>query len=81
MLATIVDEIERPAYLLGDTISAADILWGKAHNWGMTFKLVPESEPIVRYVERTTQRRAALKVAEMDAELAAEHERANTACG
>ncbi len=81
MLATIVQEIERQPYLLGDTISAADILWGNALKWGMMFKLVPESEPIVRYVELTTQRPAALKVAEMDAKLAAEHERANAASG
>lgn len=81
MLATIVQEIERQPYLLGDTISAADILWGNALKWGMMFKLVPESEPIVRYVELTTQRPTALKVAEMDAKLAAEHERANAASG
>ena len=81
MLATIVAEIERQPYLLGDTISAADILWGTALNWGMMFKLVPESEPIVRYVNRITQRPAAHKVAEMDAKLAAEHERANAASG
>lgn len=81
MLATIVDEIKRQPYLLGNTISAADILWGNALNWGTMFKLVPESEPIIRYVERTTQRPAALKVAEMDAKLAAEHERANAASG
>ena len=79
MLATIVDEMKRKPYLLGDTISAADILWGNALNWGMMFKLVLKSEPIVRYVERITQRPAALKVAEMDAKLAAEHERANAA--
>ena len=81
MLATIVDEMKRKPYLLGDTISAADILWGNALNWGMMFKLVLKSEPIVRYVERITQRPAALKVAEMDAKLASEHERANAASG
>lgn len=79
MLHAIVDEIERQPYLLGDAISAADILWGNALNWGMMFKLVPDSEPIVRYVERITQRPAALKVAEMDATLAAEHAKANAA--
>lgn len=79
MLATIVDEIERQPYLLGDNISAADILWGNALNWGMMFQLVPESEAILRYVERVIQRPAALKVAEMDAKLAVEHQRANAA--
>ena len=79
MLATIVNEIELQPYLLGDTISAVDILWGNALNWGMMFKLVPESDPILHYVERITQRPAALKVAEMDVKLAVEHGRANAA--
>ncbi len=79
MLATIVNQIERQPSLLGDTISAADILWANALNWGMMFKLVPEREPIVRYVARITQRPAAMKVAKMDERLAAEHEKANAA--
>lgn len=47
----------------------------------LTAALLPEGEPIMRYIERSTRRPAALKVVEMDARLAAEHERANAASG
>jgi glutathione S-transferase len=62
--------------LLGDKISAADILWGNALNWGVMFKLVPEAKAVIDYVARIVQRPAAIKVTSMDAELAAEHQKA-----
>jgi glutathione S-transferase len=40
------------------------------------FKLVPEDKAIADYVARIVQRPAANKVASMDAELAAEHQKA-----
>jgi len=76
MLETIVSEIRDQPYLLGDKISAADILWGNALNWGVMFKLVPEDKAIAAYVARITQRPAAVKVTSMDSELAAEHQKA-----
>jgi glutathione S-transferase len=71
VLSTLVAELENKPYLLGDTISAADILWGLALNWGTLFKLLPDSPVISGYVARITQRPAFLKVAALDAELAA----------
>jgi glutathione S-transferase len=76
MLSTVVSQFEQHPYLLGDTITAADILWGIALQWGMMFKLVPESQAILRYVRRITERPAALAVSARDAKLAAEHEKA-----
>jgi glutathione S-transferase len=76
MLETIVGQIRERPYLLGDTISAADILWGNALNWGVMFKLVPEEKAVIDYVARIVQRPAAIKVTSMDAELAAEHQKA-----
>jgi glutathione S-transferase len=76
MLETIVSQIRDQPYLLGDTISAADILWGNALNWGVMFKLVPEEKAVIDYVARIVQRPAAIKVTSMDAELAAEHQKA-----
>ena len=76
MLETIVTQVRDKPYLLGDRISAADILWGNALRWGMMFKLVPEEQAVLDYVARITGRPAAAKVAAMDAELAAEHEKA-----
>jgi glutathione S-transferase len=76
MLETVVHQIRGQPYLLGDTISAADILWGNALNWGLMFKLVPEEKAVTDYVTRIVQRPAAIKVTSMDAELAAEHQKA-----
>jgi glutathione S-transferase len=71
VLASVLAQLEKGPYLLGDTISAADILWGLALNWGTLFKLLPESTVISDYVARITQRPAFLKAAAVDAELAA----------
>jgi glutathione S-transferase len=76
MLEAIVSQIRDKPYLLGEKISAADILWGTALNWGVLFKLVPEDKAIADYVARITQRPAAIKVASMDSGLAAEHQKA-----
>jgi glutathione S-transferase len=76
VLNTVFGAIKAGPYLLGERISAADILWGTALNWGMAFKLVPEDSDILAYVARVTGRPSAVKVAEMDKALAAEHARA-----
>ena len=73
VLKTITDEITDKPFLLGDHISAADILWGSALGWGTSFGLVPATPPITDYVARVTQRPAALKVAQADVERGAEH--------
>ncbi len=75
MLATIVERFADSPYLLGANFSAADILWGMALLWGTMFKIIPESPEIARYVARVTARTSFAKVAAMDAEWAAEHER------
>lgn len=76
MLETIVCQIRNKPYLLGDRLSAADILWGSALHWGMMFKIVPQQPVIEEYSARITGRPAAARVAALDAELAAEHEKA-----
>ena len=76
VLATIMSELGSKPYLLGDRISAADLLWGHALRWGSLFGLLPQSSVISDYVARVTERPAALKVADMDAGLAARHEAA-----
>ncbi len=76
MLDTVVAAVTDTPYLLGERITAADILWGQALNWGLMFKMIPESKPITDYVARIAQRPAAIKVTELDAELAAEHAQA-----
>src|SRR4051812_18736750 len=41
MLKTLVDQLARGPYLLGERFSAADILWGTGLAWTTAFKLVP----------------------------------------
>jgi glutathione S-transferase len=60
-------------YLLGERMTAADVLWGTALNWTMRFGLVPKTNAFVGYVERMTARPAFKRVTAEDAELAAQH--------
>ncbi|MBC3919069.1 glutathione S-transferase family protein [Undibacterium sp. CY18W] len=76
MLNTVTAQLAKGPYLLGEQLSAADILWGNALNWGTMFKLVPETPIIMEYVQRITSRPSFVKVGAMDAAWAAEHERA-----
>ena len=76
LLGTVTDRLAASPYLLGGTLSAADILWGGALQWTMMFGLVPETPVIKDYVHRMTDRPSFAKVAAMDARLAAEHDAA-----
>jgi glutathione S-transferase len=71
MLKTLVDQLEKGPYLLGDTFSAADVLWGTALNWTTLFKLVPDLPVIRAYIDRVLARPAIQRAAAMDAELLA----------
>jgi len=71
MLKTLTDQLERGPYLLGETFSAADVLWGTALNWTTMFKLVPELPVIRAYIDRVTSRPALQRAAASDAALAA----------
>jgi glutathione S-transferase len=73
VMDTLFAQLRAAPYLLGDILSAADILWGHALSWGMQFGMVEKDPAAVGYVARITQRPAALKAAEMDARLAAVH--------
>jgi glutathione S-transferase len=76
MLGTVVARLADAPYLLGNALSAADILWGLALRWGTMFKIVPEHPVIMAYVARITGRPSFAKVAAMDVKWAAEHEAA-----
>ena len=71
MLKTLTDQLQHGPYLLGDTFSAADVLWGTALNWTTRFKLVPELPVIRAYIDRVVSRPAMQRAAALDAELAA----------
>jgi glutathione S-transferase len=71
MLATLVEQLAKGPYILGENFSAADVLWGRALAWITAFKLIPEVPEITAYLNRTNARPAVAKVQEQDAELAA----------
>ncbi|HEX3575498.1 MAG TPA: glutathione S-transferase family protein [Rhodopila sp.] len=73
MMATLTSQLQTGPYLLGSTFTAADVLWGTALKWTTIFGLIPPSPVISAYVERISTRPAALRVAEKDAALAAQH--------
>jgi glutathione S-transferase len=76
MFKTVTDQLAKGPYLLGERMTAADVLWGTALTWTTAFKLVPELPVIMNYIKRLNARPAATKVKEADAKLAAEHEAA-----
>jgi glutathione S-transferase len=73
MLGALEAQLAKGPYLFGDKITAADILWGIAFNWTMTFGIVPKKDVFVRYAERITSRPAYQRVTAEDAEMAAVH--------
>jgi glutathione S-transferase len=75
-LKTVTDQLGKGPYLLGERMSAADVLWGTALTWITMFKLVPELPVIKDYIGRLGARPAVAKVKALDAALAAEHEAA-----
>lgn len=76
MLGVIEAQLAQGPYLLGDTLSAADVLWGVALGWGLAFDLVPQRPVLVEYAARIGERAAFKRVNDRDAELAAAHEAA-----
>ncbi|ASJ70685.1 glutathione S-transferase family protein [Granulosicoccus antarcticus] len=74
MLATLETALADGPWFLGERMSVADILWGIALNWTMTFKLIPERPVFREYADRVTARAAFIKVAADDERLAAAHQ-------
>ncbi len=78
MLAAVTDRLAAEPYLLGPSPSAADILWGNALTWGTMFGLVPKTPFVEAYVTRVMRRPAALRTAEIDAQLVAGQDQKRT---
>jgi len=71
MLKTLVDQLGKGPYLLGDAPTAADVLWGTALGWTTRFRLVPEMPVIRAYIDRMEARPAAARARAKDTALAA----------
>jgi len=72
MFNTLVAQLERGSYMLGERFTALDVLWGCALNWMLMFKLVPELPVLRAYVDRVMSRPAMKRAAALDEALAAE---------
>jgi glutathione S-transferase len=69
MLQTLTDQLARGSYLLGEKMTAADVLWGTALRWTTGFELVPKLPVIVDYIERVSAQPAFARAAALDAPL------------
>lgn len=74
-------QVEAGPWILGERMTAADILWGTALGWVTSFKLMPETPAIANYVARIAARPASIRVREADAALAAEQAAATRSSG
>lgn len=81
MLGALRAQLEKGPYLLGEQMTAADILWGIALRLTMMFGLVPKDDVFTRYSERITSRPAFQRVSAEDAAMAAQHAAAAAARG
>jgi glutathione S-transferase len=73
VMAAVNGQLRAGPFFLGEQFSVADVLWGSALRWTTMFGIVPETPEINAYIERTTNRPAAVRVRERDAALAAQH--------
>ncbi len=76
MLATLLGQLRKGQYILGERFSAADVLWGTALTWTTAFNLVPALPEVTDYIGRWNSRPSVARVKAKDAELAAQHESA-----
>lgn len=68
---TVADQLARGPYILGERLSAADILWASALTWMTMYKLVPENAAVAAYIKRMGDRPALTTARAKDAELIA----------
>lgn len=71
---TVVAQLSKGPWLLGDKFTAPDVLWGTALTWMTGFGLVDNVPTIKAYVERWNARPSVKKVADIDARLVAERD-------
>jgi glutathione S-transferase len=70
VIETLVAQLGRGDYLLGDTLTAADLLWGTGLRWTTEFGIVPKLPVILAYIERVSAHPAVIRAGVLDAALA-----------
>jgi glutathione S-transferase len=68
-VSTLISQLEKGPWLLGDRFTAPDVLWGTALTWMTGFGLVDPVAPIKAYIDRWNARPSVKKVAAVDAKL------------
>ena len=68
---TLVGQLSKGPYMLGEQFTALDVLWGGALGWMTAFDLLPKRREITDYVARVQSRPAAVAVQRQDDEMAA----------
>ncbi|MES0881736.1 glutathione S-transferase family protein [Roseibium sp. SCP14] len=68
-------------FVLGEQMTAVDVMWAMGLRWGMMFGIVPEIAEFRDYTERYFQRFVPRKVLEDDQAMAIEHEDAAVLAG
>ena len=67
----VTGQLAKGDYMLGDTFTAVDVLWGGALNWMTMFGMAPEIPVVRAYIDRITARPAVARVGKIDADLVA----------
>lgn len=70
MLDNLTGQLKAGPWILGETYTAADVLWGSALLWTTMFKLVPETPEILAYLQRFKARDAFARARARDAAFA-----------
>ncbi len=68
---TVVAQLAKGPWMLGEKFTAVDVLWGTALTWMTGFGLVEAVPPVKAYVERWNARPSVAAVAAIDAKLVA----------
>jgi glutathione S-transferase len=68
-LNTLITQLSKGPWLLGETFTCADVLWGTALTWMTGFGLIEAVPPIKAYVDRWNTRPSVTAVARIDADL------------
>lgn len=71
VIDTLATQLGRADYLLGDTLTAADLHWATALKWTTNFGIVPKLPVITAYIDRVCAHPACVRAAELDAALLA----------
>jgi len=79
VMKVLIDQLGAGPWFLGERFTVADVLWGNALSWTVSFKIVPEDPTIMRYLERFNARPLVEACRKRDLDFAAKHEAARAA--